>query len=39
MLVTLPESPWYLARRGKHEKAKKALKWLVGSVEGYDIDQ
>lgn len=31
-----PESPWYLARVGKREDAKKALRQLYGS--GVDID-
>lgn len=27
-----------MAKRGKHEKAKKALKRLVGNVPGYDLE-
>jgi hypothetical protein len=29
---------WY-ASKGRHEEGKKALKRLVGNVEGYDIDR
>ncbi|RSH94186.1 hypothetical protein EHS25_003989 [Saitozyma podzolica] len=35
-LVLLPESPSWLAINHKHDQGKKALKWLVGNVEGYD---
>jgi len=37
-MILLPDSPWFLAKRGKHEKAKKALKRLVGNVPGYDLE-
>jgi len=29
---------WY-ASKGRHDEGKKALKRLVGNVEGYDIDR
>ncbi|KAH7349636.1 general substrate transporter [Plectosphaerella cucumerina] len=37
-LVLLPETPTWYARKGQHEKARKALSRLVGKVEGYDLD-
>ncbi|KAJ2968522.1 hypothetical protein NQ176_g9139 [Zarea fungicola] len=35
-----PESPWWLVRRGRHDRAKHALKRLTAksSVKGFDID-
>jgi hypothetical protein len=27
----------WLAGKGKHAQGEKALKWLVGNVEGYDV--
>ncbi|ORY35933.1 general substrate transporter [Naematelia encephala] len=37
-LVLLPESPVWLAMKDRDDKGKKALKWLVGNVQGYDLD-
>jgi hypothetical protein len=31
-LVLLPEGPWWLARKGREEQAKKAMRRLYGSV-------
>jgi hypothetical protein len=36
--VFLPESPRWLAQRGKHDRAKAVLRRVNGSVEGYDVD-
>jgi MFS family permease len=38
VLVTLPESPYWLSRKGKHDKARRALQRLIGNVEGYDVE-
>ncbi|KAF5559111.1 general substrate transporter [Fusarium phyllophilum] len=44
-MLYLPETPsnmedvpWY-APKGRHDEGKKALKRLVGNVEGYDVDR
>ncbi len=37
-LLVVPESPVWLASKGRHERGKKALAHLVGSVEGFDLD-
>lgn len=37
-LFIVPESPLWLASKGHHDKGKKALRRLVGNVEGYDLD-
>jgi hypothetical protein len=38
-VLLLPESPWYYARKHKHEKAKKALRTINGRVPGYDVER
>ena len=39
IIAYLPESPrWYL-RKGKKDKARKALSWLNGSAMGYNLDR
>lgn len=39
VLVTLPESPYWLSRKGKHDKAGRALLRLIGNnVEGYNVE-
>ncbi|KAH8666520.1 general substrate transporter [Xylariales sp. PMI_506] len=35
----LPESPWWLASKGKLDKAEKVLKLFYGRVEDYDIKE
>jgi len=35
----LPESPWWLASKGKLDEAARALKMCYGGVEGYDIQE
>ncbi|KAH6714816.1 general substrate transporter [Leptodontidium sp. MPI-SDFR-AT-0119] len=37
-MLYLPESPVWLATKGRHDKAKKSLHRLIGNVHGYDID-
>lgn len=37
-LFMVPESPVWLASKGKHERGKKALAHLVGKVEDFDLD-
>ncbi|WWD01005.1 hypothetical protein V866_007943 [Kwoniella sp. B9012] len=34
----LPESPWWYAKKGMHEKGKKVLQRLYGKVTGYDAE-
>jgi hypothetical protein len=36
--IILPESPVWLSRKGYHDKAKKSLRFLIGNVEGYDLE-
>lgn len=35
----IPESPWWLASKGKIEKASKVLHMCNGRVRGYDVDE
>ncbi|TVY14735.1 General alpha-glucoside permease [Lachnellula arida] len=35
----LPESPWWLASKGRPNEAAKALRFCNGGVEGYDIQE
>lgn len=35
----IPESPWWLARRGNREGALKSLRRLYGNVPGYDMEE
>jgi SP family general alpha glucoside:H+ symporter-like MFS transporter len=35
----IPETPWWLASKGKLEEAAKVLKICNGHVPGYDIDE
>jgi SP family general alpha glucoside:H+ symporter-like MFS transporter len=35
----IPESPWFLARKGNKEGAMKALRTLFGNVQGYDFEE
>ncbi|KAL2830722.1 general substrate transporter [Aspergillus pseudoustus] len=37
-LLFLPDSPAWYAGKGRHEEGKKALRRLIGNVEGYDVD-
>ncbi|KAH3904725.1 hypothetical protein HBI56_213670 [Parastagonospora nodorum] len=37
-LLLLPESPAWYCNKGRHDEGKKALRRLVGNVEGYDVD-
>lgn len=39
IFVFLPESPWWLASKGKLDKTAEALHFLHGGVEGYDIQE
>lgn len=36
--IILPESPAWLCRKGHHDKAKKSLRFLIGNVDGYDLE-
>lgn len=35
--VFLPETPWWYARKGRAEDAKKILTRLYGKIQGYDV--
>lgn len=35
----LPETPWWLASKGKVDEAAKVLRFCNGGVEGYDIEE
>uniref|UniRef100_A0A8H7K3Z6 Major facilitator superfamily (MFS) profile domain-containing protein n=1 Tax=Bionectria ochroleuca TaxID=29856 RepID=A0A8H7K3Z6_BIOOC len=37
-MLYLPESPAWYAAKGRHEEGKKALRKLVGNVQGYRLD-
>lgn len=34
-----PESPWWLASKGKMDKCRKVLEWKLKDVPGANIDQ
>lgn len=38
IFLILPESPWWLVRKNKIEKAKKVLTWNYKGVPGFDAD-
>lgn len=38
ILCWLPESPAWYYKKGKHEEAKKAIRRLMGNIEGYDLE-
>jgi hypothetical protein len=39
IFVFLPESPWWLASKGKLDETAKALNFLHGRFEGYDVQE
>ncbi|KAI1846095.1 hypothetical protein JX266_007904 [Neoarthrinium moseri] len=39
VFVFLPESPWWLAGKGKLDKAAQVLHFCNGNVEGYDVEE
>ena len=39
IFLLIPESPWWLASKGKTDKAAKVLHFCFSGVEDYDIDQ
>jgi MFS transporter, SP family, general alpha glucoside:H+ symporter len=39
IFLVIPESPWWLASKGKVERASKVLRRCYGGVEGYNIEQ
>lgn len=38
ILLYIPESPRFYARKGKHEQAMAVLRRLNGNVEGYNVE-
>ena len=39
VVVAVPESPAWLCDQGRHDRAKTALRRLIGKVEGYDLER
>jgi hypothetical protein len=39
IFVFLPESPWWLVGKDRHEKASKVLHLCNGRVQGYDVQE
>jgi hypothetical protein len=39
ILIWLPESPAWLYKKGREDKARRSLRRLIGNVEGYDWDR
>lgn len=39
IFVFLPESPWWLASKGKHDRCRKILTWKFKGVPGADVDK
>jgi len=37
--LLIPESPWWLASKGKVEQASQVLNRCFANVEGYDVNQ
>lgn len=39
IFLAIPETPWWLASKGKVDKAAKVLELFYGKVEGHDIQE
>jgi hypothetical protein len=39
VFVLLPETPWWLASKGKLDKAAKVLQFCNGNIRGYDVQE
>ena len=39
IFAIIPETPWWLASKGKLDKAAKVLHRINGTVEGYDVTE
>ena len=39
IFIFLPETPWWLASKGKVDKAAQALQTFHGHVKGYDVQE
>ena len=39
IFLLIPETPWWLASKGKIDQTAKVLKQCNGKVEGYDIQE
>jgi SP family general alpha glucoside:H+ symporter-like MFS transporter len=38
-IITIPESPWFYARRGNKEAACRSLTKLYGNIPGYNVEE
>jgi hypothetical protein len=39
IFILLPETPWWLAGKGKLDKAAKVLLGYSGHIEGYNVEE
>ena len=39
IFLLIPETPWWLASKGKFEKASKVLLRYNGHIEGYNVQE
>lgn len=39
IFVLLPESPWWLVSKGRHDQASKVLILCNGRVRGYNVEE
>jgi SP family general alpha glucoside:H+ symporter-like MFS transporter len=39
IFALIPETPWWLASKGKLDESRKVLQICNGGIEGYDIQE